>query len=63
MVVRDGLFATSLTPRRRLLSHCSGAHVMANKGTDQKKEAKRKPAKTMKEKRADKATKKASRSL
>jgi hypothetical protein len=37
-----------------------GAHEMA-KGLDKKKETKKKPAKTLKEKRADKSEKKATR--
>ena len=37
-----------------------GVHVMA-KGLDKKKEQKKKPAKTMKEKRAEKSEKKASK--
>ncbi|TQM13035.1 hypothetical protein FB548_1889 [Pseudoxanthomonas sp. 3HH-4] len=37
-----------------------GVHVMA-KGLDKKKEQKKKPAKTMKEKRAEKSEKKATR--
>ncbi|MBD9469609.1 hypothetical protein [Pseudoxanthomonas sp. PXM01] len=37
-----------------------GVHVMA-KGLDKKKEQKKKPAKTLKEKRADKNEKKATR--
>lgn len=37
-----------------------GVHVMA-KGLDKKKETKKKPAKTMKEKRAEKSEKKATR--
>lgn len=38
----------------------TGVHVMA-KGLDKKKETKKKPAKTLKEKRAEKGEKKATR--